>query len=146
MGKQDTPQFAVHVLYFLGFVDIIRRIMHTFLIDYGIAIFAHLDLSCSPHDCGASCPITLSFLSFIYIIVTLHIPSISSYCILSTLECLRSLIFSIWKSGRPIFFVCVSRNPRFSNPPVPKKTKSTNKKFWIQGIEDLSDHCSFQVI
>ncbi len=50
-NKGDScPKFAWLVLFFIGVFDLIRGLMHTIFIDWAIATFAHLDLSCAPDD------------------------------------------------------------------------------------------------
>jgi hypothetical protein len=46
----SCPKFAWLVLFFIGIFDLIRGLMHTIFIDWAIATFAHLDLSCAPDD------------------------------------------------------------------------------------------------
>jgi hypothetical protein len=46
----ECPKFAWIVLFGLGIMDLVRGCMHIFFIDFAIATFAHLDLSCAPDD------------------------------------------------------------------------------------------------
>lgn len=50
MGKKDIYKLPATVLFILGIVDLIRGVMHTFLLTWSAANIAQFDLTTTPED------------------------------------------------------------------------------------------------